>query len=44
LGTLEADECYAIVPVLVLGGEEKIEYLQMTKLLPYLALLLQLQQ
>jgi hypothetical protein len=44
LGTLERDECYAIVPSLTLGGEFKIEYLQKTKLQPYLALLLQLHQ
>jgi len=44
LGAIEADECYAIVPALALGGEEKIEYLQKTKLLSYLELLLQLQK
>jgi len=43
LGTLEADECYAIVPALALGGEFKIEYLQKTNLQAYLALLSQLQ-
>jgi len=44
LGTLEADECYAIVPALALGGEQKIEYLQKTNLQAYLALLSQLHQ
>jgi len=44
LGVLEADECYAILPALALGGEKKIEYLQKTNLQAYLALLSQLQQ
>lgn len=41
LGIPKYDECYAYVPALVLGGEDKVKNIQITKALPYIDIITQ---